>query len=143
MTDPSTLQLGTVSAVADVRRKLWEIGIEDAASILYLAANEAELRRFAPEVLSDCFGNEAWFALLHVWQSSAFQGRRLVESQGVRLAAPPTPPVSTAPAAPTLLDLPSLRVRLLFRWCRRQRPSHVERPLFWSSIRLKLHSLWQ
>ena len=108
MADLSTLQLGTPSAVVNVRRRLMELGIDDDASVHHLAADESSLRSVAAEVLGNGFGNEAWFALLHVWRSSAFQGRRWVESQSRRLSAPPTPPAAAAvPPRPTFPPEPA------------------------------------
>ena len=72
MAELSDVQRGTPSAVAEVRRQLLELGVEGAAPILHLANSADELRSVAPEVLGDGFGNEAWFAILHVWKSSFF-----------------------------------------------------------------------
>ena len=98
---------GTPAAVTEVRRQLVECGIDDDASILHLASSEAELRTVAPEVLGPNFGNEAWFALVHVWRASSFQGRRWVDAQCVRLAAPPTPRPPAECEQPPSADAPS------------------------------------
>ena len=86
-------------ADADVQRRLRELGIVGPAAVHLLATSEAGLRSAAAEILGDGFGNHAWFALLRVWQSSAYQVRQWMQQRGRQLAADPPPPPSSSAAA--------------------------------------------
>ena len=81
-------------ADADVLRRLCELGIVSPAAVHLLATSEAGLRSAAAGILGDGFGNHAWFALLRVWQSSAYQGRQWMQQRGRQLAAGPPPPAN-------------------------------------------------
>ena len=83
-------------ADADVQRRLRELGIVGPAAIHLIATSEAGLRSAAAEILGDGFGNDAWFALLRLWQSSTYQGRQWLQQRGRELAAGP-PPVAGPP----------------------------------------------